>query len=74
VDDLPTSEEAFGAPKIALKETITLVIGPSSSRWTTFAQFVRSSADALGDVASESLHVGLSAFQALRARHSSVGT
>src|SRR5918997_1091928 len=29
VDDLPTPEEAFGAPKIALKETITLVIGPS---------------------------------------------
>jgi hypothetical protein len=29
VDDLPTPEEAFGAPRIALKETITLVIGPS---------------------------------------------
>ena len=29
VDDLPTPEEAFGAPKIALKQTITLVIGPS---------------------------------------------
>src|ERR687893_3213200 len=29
VDDLPTPAEAFGAPKIALKETITLVIGPS---------------------------------------------
>jgi hypothetical protein len=29
VDDIPTPEEAFGAPKIALKETITLVIGPS---------------------------------------------
>jgi hypothetical protein len=29
VDDLPTPEEAFGTPRIALKETITLVIGPS---------------------------------------------
>jgi hypothetical protein len=29
VDDLPTPEEAFGAPRIGLKETITLVIGPS---------------------------------------------
>jgi hypothetical protein len=29
VDDLPTPEEAFGAPKIALKQTIVLVIGPS---------------------------------------------
>jgi hypothetical protein len=29
VDDLPTPEEAFGARRIGLKETITLVIGPS---------------------------------------------
>jgi hypothetical protein len=29
VDDLPTPEEAFGAPRIGLKATITLVIGPS---------------------------------------------
>jgi hypothetical protein len=29
VEDLPTPEEAFGAPRIGLKETIALVIGPS---------------------------------------------
>jgi hypothetical protein len=29
VDDLPTPEEVFRAPRIGLKETITLVIGPS---------------------------------------------
>jgi hypothetical protein len=29
VDDLPTPEEAFRAPRIGLKATITLVIGPS---------------------------------------------
>jgi hypothetical protein len=29
VGDLPTPEEAFGASRIGLKETITLVIGPS---------------------------------------------
>ena len=29
VDDLPTPEEAFHAPRIGLKETIVLVIGPS---------------------------------------------
>jgi hypothetical protein len=29
VDDLPTPEEAFGAPRIGVKETIMLVIGPS---------------------------------------------
>jgi hypothetical protein len=29
VDDLPTPEEVFGAPRIGLKETVTLVIGPS---------------------------------------------
>src|SRR5687767_13519981 len=29
VGDLPTPEEAFGASRIGLKETVTLVIGPS---------------------------------------------
>jgi hypothetical protein len=29
VDDLPTPEEVFAAPRIGLKQTITLVIGPS---------------------------------------------
>jgi hypothetical protein len=29
VDDLPTPEEAFGAPRIGLKQTLLLVIGPS---------------------------------------------
>ncbi|MDQ3888923.1 MAG: Nramp family divalent metal transporter [Actinomycetota bacterium] len=29
LDDLPTPEEVFGAPRIGLKETITLVVGPS---------------------------------------------
>jgi hypothetical protein len=29
VDDLPTPEEAFGAPRIGRKQLITLVIGPS---------------------------------------------
>jgi hypothetical protein len=29
VDDLPAPEEAFGAPRIGLKETVVLVIGPS---------------------------------------------
>jgi hypothetical protein len=29
IDDLPTPEEAFRAPRIGLKQTITLVIGPS---------------------------------------------
>lgn len=29
VGDLPTPEEAFGAKRIGLKETIALVIGPS---------------------------------------------
>jgi hypothetical protein len=29
VGDLPTPEEAFGAPRIGLKQTIVLVIGPS---------------------------------------------
>jgi hypothetical protein len=29
VDDLPTPEEVFGAPRIGFKETVTLVIGPS---------------------------------------------
>src|SRR5215218_1964794 len=29
VEDLPTPEEAFAAPRIGRKETITLVIGPS---------------------------------------------
>ena len=29
VDDLPAPEEVFGAPRIGVKETITLVIGPS---------------------------------------------
>jgi hypothetical protein len=29
IDDLPTPEEAFGVPRIGLKETVTLVIGPS---------------------------------------------
>ena len=29
VDDLPTAEEAFGAPRIGRKQVVTLVIGPS---------------------------------------------
>jgi hypothetical protein len=29
VDDLPTPEEVFNAPRIGLKQTVTLVIGPS---------------------------------------------
>ena len=29
LDDLPTPEEVFDAPRIGLKETVTLVIGPS---------------------------------------------
>ena len=29
VGDLPTPEEAFHAPRIGLKQTITLVVGPS---------------------------------------------